>query len=74
MNSGNGTDGKSLAIGLLIGVAVGVAIGYLTAPKSGRETRELIQEKSEELKEKASGALAKVRDAACSGMGATKEA
>ncbi len=39
--------------GLLIGGLVGAAIGILYAPKSGKETREDICKKSEELMAKA---------------------
>jgi gas vesicle protein len=69
-----GIDGKSMAVGILIGVAAGVAIGFLTAPKSGQETREMIKDKVVELKDKAESALSKVKEAACAKMGAGKEA
>jgi len=39
--------------GLLIGGLAGVLIGILYAPKSGRETRDDIGKKTEELMEKA---------------------
>lgn len=40
MNKG---EGKKFAIGALIGVAAGFITGILTAPKSGKETREDIK-------------------------------
>lgn len=57
-----------------LGLGIGVAVGILFAPKSGEETRELLKEKaeegkdylkrrSEELKESASDALGKGREA-----------
>jgi len=39
--------------GLLIGGLIGVAVGVLYAPKSGKETREDITRKTEELMDKA---------------------
>ncbi len=54
-------NGKSLAIGILVGIAAGVAIGYLTSPKSGQETRDLIKGKMDEVKSSAEEILAKVK-------------
>ena len=55
-------------IGALIGAAAGIVAGFLTAPKSGRETRADIKSKAEELKnqaaQKADEAKAKVGDVA----------
>jgi len=45
--------GKKLALGAVIGAAAGLVAGILTAPKSGRETREDIKKKARELKGKA---------------------
>lgn len=42
--------GKKLAIGAIVGAAVGVVAGILTAPKSGKETRDDIKEKADDLK------------------------
>jgi gas vesicle protein len=44
---------SKLAMGAIIGAAVGVLAGVLTAPKSGRETREDIRRKAGEAKDKA---------------------
>ena len=46
------SKGKLLA-GAVIGAAAGVVAGILTAPKSGRETREDIKTKANEMKHKA---------------------
>lgn len=42
-----------VVISFLAGTVVGAAIALLTAPKSGRETREMIAEYSTDLKDKA---------------------
>lgn len=44
---------NKLAIGAIIGAAVGVAAGILTAPKSGKETRDDIKQKAGDAKRKA---------------------
>ncbi|OGU77034.1 MAG: gas vesicle protein [Ignavibacteria bacterium RBG_16_34_14] len=41
-------QGKGLLIGLLIGGAIGAVLGLLFAPKSGRELRQDIKNKSDE--------------------------
>ena len=40
-------------LGLLLGAAVGAVAGILTAPKSGKETREDLKNKGKELAEAA---------------------
>lgn len=50
------------AIGVGIGALIGVVAGVLTAPKSGKETREDIKQKSGELKDKAVESGKKVKD------------
>jgi gas vesicle protein len=40
---------ETLIGGILIGSAVGTVIGLLTAPRSGRDTRKLIQKRTTEL-------------------------
>ncbi len=49
--SGNGF--ASLILPFFIGGVIGAGVALLFAPKSGRETRELIKEKAETVKEKA---------------------
>ena len=46
--SGENNHGKGLFIGLLIGGALGAVAGLLFAPKSGRELRQDIKNKSDE--------------------------
>ena len=41
--------GSKLTVGLILGVVVGAAVGTIAAPKPGKETRELVKEKSNEL-------------------------
>ncbi|MBI4329794.1 MAG: YtxH domain-containing protein [Chloroflexi bacterium] len=42
-----------VAIGLLAGAAVGAAIGILYAPRPGAETRDILVEKAQTVKERA---------------------
>jgi gas vesicle protein len=44
--------GNKLAIGAIIGAAAGIVAGVLTAPKSGKETRDDIKRKASEAKDK----------------------
>ncbi|MCF8309492.1 MAG: YtxH domain-containing protein [Bacteroidales bacterium] len=45
------SNGGKVLIGVLAGAAAGVVTGVLIAPASGKETRETITDKSEELLE-----------------------
>jgi len=56
--------GISFTAGFVFGAVVGVAIGFLYAPKPGKETRELLQEKAEKAREKASEVAEKAKEAA----------
>ena len=55
-------------IGLLTGAVIGGVIALLYAPKTGKETRQLIMDKTTEVvdavKEKASGVIDTVKEAA----------
>jgi len=55
-------SGRKIAIGALLAGAVGYLAGILTAPKSGKETREDIAEKAYELKEEGVEQLQDLRD------------
>lgn len=46
------------ALGALFGAAIGMVAGILTAPKSGKETREDLKVKANEAKDKANKAIA----------------
>jgi len=54
--------GRKLAIGAALAGAVGYVSGILTAPKSGRETREDIADKAEDVKEGAEEQLQNAHD------------
>ena len=57
-----------LGIGILVGAVVGAAIALLYAPKTGKETRKLIKDKTMEavdtVKERTSGVIDVLKDAA----------
>lgn len=57
----NNHTGRKLAIGALIAGAAGYVTGILTAPKSGKETREDIKEKAGEIKDQAVEELKKAQ-------------
>ena len=52
---------SGIAIGLVAGAILGLAIGFLYAPKSGKETRQLVKEKALDIKEKAAKAVSKIK-------------
>ena len=56
--------GSGFAIGLIVGAALGLAIGFLFAPQSGKETRQLLRERAEAVRERAAGVSKKVRETA----------
>ncbi|MBH1980906.1 YtxH domain-containing protein, partial [Candidatus Saccharibacteria bacterium] len=58
------SKGSKLAIGAVIGAVSGIVAGILTAPKSGKETREDIKRKAEELKDQALSTADDVRSSA----------
>ena len=53
---------KNLCAGILVGSIAGVAIGLLFAPQSGKETREQIGEKLDELQDKVIELTSKIKD------------
>lgn len=54
--------GRRIAIGSAIAGAVGYVTGILTAPKSGKQTREDITDKAEDMKESAEDQLQNAHD------------
>lgn len=55
-------NGKKLALGALVGGAAGYLAGILTAPKSGKETREDIADKAGEVKSEVEVKLQEAHD------------
>jgi gas vesicle protein len=55
-------SGSGFVTGLIMGALIGVVVGFLYAPQSGTETRRLVKEKTEVIKEKAARAARRVRD------------
>jgi gas vesicle protein len=47
----NSDSGARFGIGLILGLAVGVALGFLFAPRTGKETRELVKDKAADVSE-----------------------
>ena len=60
-NMSNKNNIKNTAIVGLIGLGTGLAIGYLTAPKSGKETRADLKAKADEMKTQADKKAAEVK-------------
>jgi gas vesicle protein len=56
--------GSGFAIGLLVGAALGLAVGFLFAPQSGKETRQMLRDKAEAARERATEVSKKVRETA----------
>lgn len=56
-------SGTHLLIAFLAGAAVGAAVALLTAPRSGRETREKLRGLAEDLGERAKRAPGAAREA-----------
>ena len=48
-----GSDNNKLITGFIAGALVGVAAALLLAPKSGRETREMVATRAAELRQRA---------------------
>ncbi len=43
-------SGNGLLTGVLVGAAIGISLGLLYAPRSGRETREMLRQKADEIR------------------------
>lgn len=57
----NKDSASGFGIGVLAGVVIGAALGLIFAPKTGRETREIIGEKTSEVVAKGKHAISRVR-------------
>jgi gas vesicle protein len=43
------SSGPGFGIGLILGIAVGAALGFLLAPRSGKEIREIVKDKADDV-------------------------
>jgi gas vesicle protein len=57
-------DAASFGIGLAVGAAVGLVLGFLYAPRTGKEMRELVKQKSGETWHKADEILKEAQERA----------
>ena len=60
----DGDRGAGFGIGLLVGAAIGVALGILFAPRPGVETRQMLREKAEVARGRATEVAQRVRQTA----------
>jgi gas vesicle protein len=60
----NGSSIKGVFLAFAAGAAVGAGIALLYAPKSGKETRELLSRKTRDLKEAAGNAMGRAKQRA----------
>jgi gas vesicle protein len=70
----NGTDWGAMLAGAVIGFAVGGTLGILLAPKSGAETRADLNQRLDDLREKAEGTLDRLQEATADLRGNLQEA
>ena len=62
MNDESGFSAGSVILAFVLGGIVGAGVALLTAPQSGRETREKIKEFTDESKKKATEYAGQVKD------------
>jgi gas vesicle protein len=74
MNDSRGFTGTQMLITLLVGAAAGATIALLTAPRSGRETRQALQDWGREVRDRAVRLPHAVRHASERATHAGKEA
>lgn len=58
----NRDSGSGFFTGLIMGALIGVVVGFLYAPQEGGETRRMVREKADIVKERAAKAAGRVRD------------
>jgi len=71
--SDNDSDLGSFMAGILIGGLIGAGVALLMAPQSGEETREMLRERSIELKSRAEQAASEFRTKAGSAIDEGRE-
>jgi len=74
MTETRGFNGGHLLVAFTAGAVAGAAVAYLTAPRSGKETREALQGWAKDVRDKASRIPHSVREAVERGKQAGKEA
>ena len=42
-------SGPGFGIGLILGIAVGAALGFIFAPRSGKETKDFLKDKADDV-------------------------
>lgn len=70
----NRDSASGFGIGLLVGVAAGLAVGMLYAPKTGRETRQMVRERTTDVVDKAKQGISRIRGRAREDEETTAEA
>ena len=73
-DTGTQRNWGNLGLGFLLGAVVGVAVGMLYAPRAGVETRAMIADKADEVKEKVTEAVDMVKEKASSLRGRMERA
>ena len=58
----NRDSGSGFFTGLVVGALIGVMVGFLYAPQSSAQTRRVVKEKAEVVKERAYKAAGRVKD------------
>ena len=46
---GDKNSGPGFGIGLILGIAVGAALGFIFAPRSGKETKDFLKDKADDV-------------------------
>jgi len=63
MSESNQGNGSGMFVAAVIGAAVGAGVALLLAPRSGKETREWLADRTGELKDRTTNALMQGKDA-----------
>jgi gas vesicle protein len=74
MTETRGFNGLQILIAFVTGAAAGAAVAYMTAPRTGKDTRAALQGWAKDARNKASRIPQAVRDAVDRGTQAGKEA